>query len=163
MIIDMVQECCDKKQSMILGHGGKLPAHNAAMVNAIMARSYDFEPPDPTVDGKSTPKEFIRNPRIMDIVGKIRPTAAMPPETPLAASVKIRTKQGMEYNKQVDISKGNDTATPVTEDEKRGKFFDDTAFSRIIALKQAEKALMVLDRVEDIDNMSKIAKLLVGR
>ncbi|MEZ2391889.1 MmgE/PrpD family protein [bacterium RCC_150] len=31
-------------ESRVLVHGTRLPAHNAAMVNAVMMRSYDFEP-----------------------------------------------------------------------------------------------------------------------
>jgi 2-methylcitrate dehydratase PrpD len=39
---DLVKEWGGKKQASILVHGGKVPAGNAAMVNSIMARSYDF-------------------------------------------------------------------------------------------------------------------------
>ena len=39
----------------MLVHGIRVPLHNAALVNGVMARSYDFEPTGPLVDGKSTP------------------------------------------------------------------------------------------------------------
>lgn len=42
-LIDLVKEWGGKEQATILIHGGKIPAHNAAMVNSIMARSFDFE------------------------------------------------------------------------------------------------------------------------
>ena len=38
----LVKEWGGKKQATILVHGGKIPAGNAAMINTIMARSYDF-------------------------------------------------------------------------------------------------------------------------
>ena len=55
MIVDLVREWGGKKESTILVHGGKVPAHNAALVNCVMARSYDFEPTGAYVEGKSTP------------------------------------------------------------------------------------------------------------
>jgi 2-methylcitrate dehydratase PrpD len=44
-----------KEEATILVYGGKIPAANAAMVNSIMARSFDFGPVSPLVDGVSCP------------------------------------------------------------------------------------------------------------
>jgi len=55
IVKDLVQEWGGKEESTILVHGGKVPAHNAAMANCVMARSYDFEPVGPVVDGRNTP------------------------------------------------------------------------------------------------------------
>ena len=52
-LINLIKEWEGKAESTILIHGGKVPAHNAAMVNSIMARSFDFEALCPFVDGKS--------------------------------------------------------------------------------------------------------------
>jgi 2-methylcitrate dehydratase PrpD len=41
--LKMVKKWGGEGQSTILVHGGKVPAHNAAMLNAVMARSFDFE------------------------------------------------------------------------------------------------------------------------
>lgn len=42
-LIDLLKDWGGKKEATILVHGGKAPAHNVAMINAIMARSFDFE------------------------------------------------------------------------------------------------------------------------
>ena len=42
-LIDIVRDWGGKQEATILAYGGKIPAHNAAMVNSIMARSFDFE------------------------------------------------------------------------------------------------------------------------
>lgn len=55
MVVDLVRDWGGKKESTIIVHGGKVPTHNAAMVNSVMARSYDFEPAGPFVEGKGTP------------------------------------------------------------------------------------------------------------
>ena len=44
VLIDLVKEWGGKEEATILAHGVKVPAHNAAMVNSVMARSFDFDP-----------------------------------------------------------------------------------------------------------------------
>lgn len=44
-----------KPEATVLIHGGKLPVANAAFLNCVMARSFDFEPVSPLVDGFSCP------------------------------------------------------------------------------------------------------------
>jgi 2-methylcitrate dehydratase PrpD len=41
-IVKLVRDWGGKEEATILVHGGKVPAQNAAMVNSIMARSFDF-------------------------------------------------------------------------------------------------------------------------
>ena len=55
MLIDLVRNWGGKEEATIVAHGDKVPALYAALVNGVMARSYDFEPAGPVVDGKSTP------------------------------------------------------------------------------------------------------------
>ena len=42
-VIDLVREWGGAAESTILIHGGKVPAHNAAMVNSVMVRAIDFD------------------------------------------------------------------------------------------------------------------------
>ena len=55
MMVDLVKEWGGKEESTILIHGGKAPAHNVAMVNSIMCRSFDFEPVEAYVGGRNVP------------------------------------------------------------------------------------------------------------
>lgn len=55
VLVDLMREWGGKEEGTILVHGVKVPLHNAALVNSVMARSYDYEPTGPLVDGKSTP------------------------------------------------------------------------------------------------------------
>ena len=54
-LVNLVREWRGREEATILIHGGKVPAHNAAMVNSIMARSFDFEALIPLIDGLQTP------------------------------------------------------------------------------------------------------------
>jgi 2-methylcitrate dehydratase PrpD len=55
MIVDLVKRWGGEKESTIMVHGGKAPVQNAAMVNCIMCRSYDFEPVGPYVYDMNIP------------------------------------------------------------------------------------------------------------
>ncbi len=107
-------------------------------------------------------EEFIRDPGITEMVNKIRLTPAMAPDKPLGARVKIRMKQGIEYEKQVDMPKGNGILTPLTTDEIKKKYFDNVAFSRTITMENAEKVITLIEKIEEIHNVNKIIKLLVA-
>jgi 2-methylcitrate dehydratase PrpD len=54
-LLDIVRDWGGKPEARILVHGDKVPAPMAAMVNCIMARSFDFEPVSPLVDGQQIP------------------------------------------------------------------------------------------------------------
>lgn len=51
-LVELVKEWGGKEEASVLIHGARVPTHNAAMVNSIMARSYDYGVMSPLVDGK---------------------------------------------------------------------------------------------------------------
>jgi len=122
------------------------------VANAILRKSSKLE---------HYTEEYIRDPGIMEIVPKIRLTITTPPDRPLGAGVRIKMKEGGDFETRVDIPKGNGTFTPLTPREKRAKFFDNVRFSNTISLDKAEKALDLLERLEEVDNVAKIVTLLV--
>ena len=54
-LIGLIKDWGGKAEASILIHGGKTVAHNAALANSVMARSFDFESLGPAVDGRSIP------------------------------------------------------------------------------------------------------------
>lgn len=54
-LINTVRKWGGNPEATILVHGGKVPAGNAAMVNSILCRSYDFEVMSIVVEGEWTP------------------------------------------------------------------------------------------------------------
>jgi 2-methylcitrate dehydratase PrpD len=52
MVVDLVREWGGREEATVAVQGFKAPAHNAAMVNCIMARSFDFGPVIAYVEGK---------------------------------------------------------------------------------------------------------------
>lgn len=137
---------------------GEAPQINAAfslqytVANAFLRKSVRLE---------HFTDDFIRDPLIMDVVKKIRLASTVPPDKPLAAVVRIRTRQGKEYEAHVDMPKGSDTFTPLTASEKREKFWNNVAFSKAVPVDRAEKALRMIEKIEEVDNVAKIIRLLV--
>ncbi len=54
-LVKLIKENAGKKEATILVHGGKAPVAETALVNCVMARSFDFGPVSPLVDGVSWP------------------------------------------------------------------------------------------------------------
>jgi len=121
------------------------------VANALLRRSIKLE---------HFTEEYVRDEKISDLIHKIRLTATTSPETPLGAGVKIKTKQGGEYETRVDMPKGHGVLTPLTPTEKRAKFLDNVRFSNTIAKDKAEQALELLEDLEKIDNVVKVFDLL---
>jgi 2-methylcitrate dehydratase PrpD len=55
MMLDLVKGWGGAEESTLFVHGGKAPAHNAAMLNSLMARSFDFEPVEAEGEKTSSP------------------------------------------------------------------------------------------------------------
>jgi 2-methylcitrate dehydratase PrpD len=98
---------------------------------------------------------FIRDPRISDLIPRIRLINSIPKEQPLASEVKIKMKNGVEYAKKIDIPRGNETYTPLTMKEKRDKFIDNVLFSGM----QKEKGASILNMVSNIEELDKVSRL----
>ncbi|MBN2240852.1 MAG: MmgE/PrpD family protein [Dehalococcoidales bacterium] len=54
-LLSLLKDWGGKQEARVFVHGDKLPAPSAVMINSIMARSFDYEPVSPLVDGKSIP------------------------------------------------------------------------------------------------------------
>jgi 2-methylcitrate dehydratase PrpD len=54
-LLNLIRRWGGAPESTVLVYGDKVPVQNAAMMNSIMTRSFDFEPVSPFVDGISAP------------------------------------------------------------------------------------------------------------
>lgn len=104
--------------------------------------------------------EFVSDPKIREITEKIRLVPAFPSHKFLGASVRIKTKHGKEYKATVDMPKGSDTFTPLSQGEKRQKFLDNCTFSKVLPKARAEEVLAMLERLEEVDDVGSVVKLL---
>jgi 2-methylcitrate dehydratase PrpD len=139
---------------------GEVPQINATfslqytVANALVRKSIKLE---------HFTEEFIRDPSVMEVAKKIMLDSAIPKDRPLGAAVRIRTRHGDEYETRVDMPRGSDTLTPLAPEEKRDKFRSNVAFSKSLPMDRAEKALGLLEKLEEIDNMAEIIGLFVPK
>lgn len=54
-LVNLVRDRGGKAEATIFMYGGRVPASEAAMVNCILCRSFDFEPVSPVVEGRLVP------------------------------------------------------------------------------------------------------------
>jgi 2-methylcitrate dehydratase PrpD len=107
--------------------------------------------------------ESIRDPRIAKMVEKVKITSQeFPNETPLATTVKLKLKDGRELSAHVNVPKGNEIHNPLTKEEKREKFLSNVSFSKKVSMENGEKALSMLERLEEVDDIKEVVKLLVA-
>ena len=52
-LVKLIMDYGGKQEATILMYGGKVPACNAAMVNCITCRSFDYEPVSPVVENST--------------------------------------------------------------------------------------------------------------
>jgi 2-methylcitrate dehydratase PrpD len=54
-LVELIMKYGGKPEATVLMYGGKVPAANAAMVNCILCRSFDYEPVSPVVEDSISP------------------------------------------------------------------------------------------------------------
>jgi 2-methylcitrate dehydratase PrpD len=104
----------------------------------------------------------VKDPRIARMIKKIRLKRATDPGKFLASRIMVKTKKGTKYETKIAIPKGDDAFTPLTAAEKKEKFMNNVAYSKTVPAQRAEKALRLLDRLEEIDKVAEITRLLIA-
>ena len=111
-------------------------------------------------------EKAIRRPEILELLQRVH--CGVDPEIEKIsalkaasfARVKIRTKDGNEYEKAVTFPKGH-SQNPMTDEELADKFRDCAAnAAKPIPEQNVEKALDLLLRLEEIDDIRKIVALI---
>jgi 2-methylcitrate dehydratase PrpD len=104
--------------------------------------------------------ESIRDPEIDSIISRITLTES--PETPmLGARLKVKMKGGQEFNTSVDFPEGYPFSNPMPKDRIFGKFRSNIDFSQMISMDDAEEWLHLMERLDELDDISDMVKLLV--
>jgi hypothetical protein len=78
------------------------------------------------------------------------------------AAIKIKMKDGRDLFTSVDVPRADPIHSPLSDEEIKGKFWENVAFSKTISEEKAEKALVLLDKLEKIDNVTDVISLLVA-
>jgi 2-methylcitrate dehydratase PrpD len=114
--------------------------------------------------GSSRPEHFteqaIRDPRVAYLISKIK-MAELTQGNMESARIKIIMQDGREFSQFTEIARG-DPRNPISRDELIAKFWTNIEFSRTITQKNAQKALDLIENLENLDSVRKLVKLLVA-
>ena len=105
-------------------------------------------------------EESIRDPQINALIKKIK-LAELPGARMLTAELKVKMKDGRELSEFNDSPKGDPVRNPMSKDEIIAKFKANVNFSQTVTKDNAEKALELLENLEELDSVNKIVELLV--
>ncbi len=107
--------------------------------------------------------EAISDPAIAELTKKVKiAVQEFPNEVFLATTVKVRMKGGRELSAHVNVPKGNEIDNPLTKAEKREKFRGNVRFSNKVSADDCEKALRLLENLEEVEDVGEIVTLLAG-
>jgi 2-methylcitrate dehydratase PrpD len=107
-------------------------------------------------------EEAIRDYRVAEMVKRVKiATQEFPDESFFATTVSVRLKDGREFSVHVDMPRGNEMYAPLTREEKREKFRGNLGFSGKVSMESGEKALSLLEKLEEVDDITEIIRLLV--
>jgi 2-methylcitrate dehydratase PrpD len=103
---------------------------------------------------------YVRDQNVIDLARKVKLVAALPLEKPLAAEVEVKTKDGVRFSEYVAVPRGDSNYHPVTREEIKEKFRANVAFSRTVPGKKAEKALDMIEALEEVKDVAEIVREL---
>jgi len=104
----------------------------------------------------------IRNPEIAELIGKIEINPTVPGKR-MSSRIRLKMRDGSELSAFTEVPRGDWQEAPLSKEEIFEKFRCSAAFSGEITPEQAEEAMHVLDRFEEINDISEIIRLLVRR
>jgi 2-methylcitrate dehydratase PrpD len=105
-------------------------------------------------------EKYIRDPLVGDLARKVKLIAAIPPETPLASRVEVKMKDGRSLSEYVEVPKGDSNHTPLSNKELQEKFRENVSFSQTISREKAERALGLLEDLEELNSVREIVEEL---
>ena len=100
------------------------------------------------------------DPMVGKLAAKASVMATMPSDKIWAAEVTVKMKDGSVFSAHVDTMKGDPLEKPISKDEIEDKFRTNVAFSKMISKENAEKVLDMLNKLEEVDDITEIIRLL---
>lgn len=101
-------------------------------------------------------EKAIRDPEINTLIGKVK-LSELQNKNRNTVEVKVKMKNGQEFVKFTDVPRHGLQG----KDEINAKFMNQVEFSKTVSVKNAEKILKLLEKLEEVGNISQITKLMV--
>lgn len=105
-------------------------------------------------------ENYIRSPQINQLINKTR-LAVLPADVSAAVKIEVKMNDGQTYSETGSSHKGDPINSPLSKDEIFSKYISQIEFSKTVSRKNAEKILQYVEKLEEVDSMKKVMKLLV--
>ena len=104
--------------------------------------------------------EYVQDPKVIDLTRNIKLEPSVQSENRNTVEVTVKLKNGEVITGHAEKQRGY-LDNPLTKEEIIDKFWKCVDFSKTVSRQNAEKALAMLENLEEIDKISRIVDLLV--
>ena len=126
--------------------------------------SYQFNVATALLNGDVQPQHYtetaIRDPQLNALISMTR-CVELPNAGRRSVEVVVKMKDGRVFSESTDTWKGDPLVSPLCKEEIVNKFWRQVDFSQTISREAAGKLLERIERLEELDNVSRITELLV--
>jgi 2-methylcitrate dehydratase PrpD len=105
-------------------------------------------------------EEAILDPKVHDLSKKIKINPTVPGNR-MSCRIRVKMKDNREYSAFTEVPRGDYHVSPLTKDEVKGKFRASANFSKAINREKVEKAIYMLERLEQLDNLTDLVAALI--
>jgi 2-methylcitrate dehydratase PrpD len=106
-------------------------------------------------------EDYVWAPEIVEMSKKISITDSIPPEKRRAAKLTVTLKDGTEHSHYADFPKGDPVHNPMSREDLKTKFRANVDFSRTVAREKAERALQLIENLEEVQDITTVTQQLV--
>jgi 2-methylcitrate dehydratase PrpD len=106
-------------------------------------------------------EEYIRDPEIFKLTEKTKLIPDVSPDKTFTTEIQVKMKDGKVFSARTEIPRGQIYKTPLTTEEIKAKYRSNVAYSKTVSTKNAEKALSIIERLEELKDIRELTNLLV--
>jgi hypothetical protein len=104
----------------------------------------------------------IRDPAIAKLISLMKLPGTLPPRGPVGIEIKIKMKDGRLFAASNGVAKGEIFKNPLIRAEILAKYRNNVEYSNTISRTQSEKALAVIEKLEDLKDARELTVLLIS-
>jgi 2-methylcitrate dehydratase PrpD len=106
--------------------------------------------------------EAIRDPAVQELANKIKISTDSTGKR-MSCLIRVVTLDNREYSASIDVPRGDYTSNPITKGEIIEKFKTSAAFSRAITGDNAKRAIDMLERLEELKDLTGLINVLIPK
>jgi 2-methylcitrate dehydratase PrpD len=164
--VDDIEEVLIRLPARFLGLYYAKPYVPSDFPHSSAIFSFQFNVATALLKGDVQPEHFsekaIKDPQLNTLISKTR-CVELPGSQGRLIEVVVKIKDGTELFERVEVWKGDPLTEPMPKDDIVNKFYRQVDFARTVSKESAKELLALIDRLENVDDVSVIPELMVNR